>query len=86
MLSGKADRSLHKILQQAKRKYYHAEAGLHFEITPWERLVKARLLDKFEKPLPVSVGMNGCDNLRSKHLFQEGWKYSSEESKQEQHL
>ena len=43
-------------------------------MTPWERLVKARLLDKFEKLLPVSAGTDGCDNLWSKQLFQAEWK------------
>lgn len=43
-------------------------------MTAWERLVKARLLDKFEKLLPAYAGTNGCDNLQSKQLFQEEWE------------
>lgn len=38
-------------------------------MTTWERLVEARLLDRFEKLLPAYAGTNGCDNLQSKQLF-----------------
>lgn len=50
------------------------------KITPWEKLDKARLLDKSEKLLSVSAGTNGCDNLQSKQLLQEQRKQHNLES------
>lgn len=53
---------------------------------PWGKLVKARLLDKSEKLLLLSAGMNGWDNLWSKQLFQEERKKHELEHKQGQQL
>lgn len=53
---------------------------------PWGKLVKARLLDKSEKLLLLSAGMNGWDNLWSKQLFQEERKKHKLEHRQGQQL